>query len=746
MGNKVFIKILLALVYLALLSPVLFFRELFFPYVTSKVFYFRIIIELALPFYFYLVATNPKYRPNFKNPLTITILVFFVISLVSALSGVNTLRSLYGNFERMGGVFSLLHLVLLYFYILLLCQVKADYLKQILFFTLIISGLSAFHAALTKIGLFNFLPDDSLPTRVSGTLGNPIFFASYLIIPFFLSLFFSFWEGAKSRKLLFITLACFQLVAIFLSGTRGAIVGLAAGIAAGAFGLLVFSKGRKFKLLSLSLLGVLIVVAGSLFFFRSHFSQNGSFNRLLSFGGSNTEARLVQWKDALRGFTERPMLGTGPENYYVVSNKYFDHENYLYDASWFDKPHNYFVEILVTNGILGFIAYLGILLFAIWGFYRGFVTEVISLPEFALLLAALVSFVAQNLFVFDTIAASLVFFLLLVLAAFLWEQSRVSPGATFKSAKKFFLGESALKAGFGLLGLFMLYLVYAGNIAPAIAAYYLNNAFVTDIRDPAAAQNYYQKAITVSGNFDSQLTSMRYEEFASRLANLQLQNQGLIDLANKAIDGSQAGLFSAAKTTDNHPILWYKLANTYILKAFVNKQEVNPVAEEYINKALDLAPGRYEALYILTQLRLMQHREAEAINIIEQIVNKQTNPNYGEARWRLALVYFEGGRKQEAYDLGFQVIKDGFAPSNVSELNWLIVHYENLNDLDKLVTLYESAARLDPNTAQRFADLANIYAQVGDKAKAIEAAKMVLKLAPQNRAQVEEFLKSLEPI
>src|ERR1700687_5825090 len=86
------------------------FKDLLFPYVTSKAFFFRIAIELALPFYLFLLAAEPNLRPRLKNPLSILALAFLVINIASSFTGVSTVRSLFGNFERMGGAYYLGHL------------------------------------------------------------------------------------------------------------------------------------------------------------------------------------------------------------------------------------------------------------------------------------------------------------------------------------------------------------------------------------------------------------------------------------------------------------------------------------------------------------------------------------------------------------------------------------------------------------------------------------------------------------
>src|SRR5438128_1659028 len=111
--RKVISQIFFLLVCLSVTAAFWVSKEMLFPYVTTKAFFFRIVIELALPLYAYLLISDPSLRPNLKNPITLSVLAFFVISLISSFAGDNAGHSLWGNFERMGGTFYLAHLTAL---------------------------------------------------------------------------------------------------------------------------------------------------------------------------------------------------------------------------------------------------------------------------------------------------------------------------------------------------------------------------------------------------------------------------------------------------------------------------------------------------------------------------------------------------------------------------------------------------------------------------------------------------------
>src|SRR5262245_53614078 len=190
MNSEIILVIFRYLVYISFVTPLLVFSDLPFSHVTSKALYLRIIVELALPFYIYLVVASKQYRPNLRSSLTIAVLIFFLVSLISAFTGVNTEKSLWGNFERMGGVYHLLHLSLMYFYICLLTQVDYAYLRALLKWVIAVAGFASFYGVIIAFGLNPWSPDPTFP-RISITFGNPIYVGSFLILPLAFTIFFA---------------------------------------------------------------------------------------------------------------------------------------------------------------------------------------------------------------------------------------------------------------------------------------------------------------------------------------------------------------------------------------------------------------------------------------------------------------------------------------------------------------------------------------------------------------------------
>src|ERR1035437_9941234 len=99
----------LAALFLVPVFPLIVANSFFFPFITGKAFYFRLLIEIAFASWVILAFLDAKYRPKL-NGLTIGITIFALVTLVADLVGVSPLRSLWSNFERMEGWITVIHL------------------------------------------------------------------------------------------------------------------------------------------------------------------------------------------------------------------------------------------------------------------------------------------------------------------------------------------------------------------------------------------------------------------------------------------------------------------------------------------------------------------------------------------------------------------------------------------------------------------------------------------------------------
>lgn len=745
--NKKFVIIsFFILVCLSLLSPLWVFKDLLFPYVTSKAFYFRICIELALPFYLYLLVSSPNLRPKWKKqPLNWLMIGFLSLSLISAFTGIGVTRSLWGNFERMGGVYYLAHLTLLYFYVLLISQLGGNYLKRFLQIFLAAALIVAVNGILGKLtgGSFVLVQDPSLPARVSSTLGNPIYVGSFLIVPLFLSIYFGLQAEEKFKQALYYFFAVLFLICIFLSGTRGALVGLLAGGFLAAVVYVVLNSSRKIKIWGSALVLVFAMLAGAGFTFSGHLPEGSVIRRILTLKDSNTQARLIQWGVALKGYKDHPLLGVGSENYYFIANKYYNPAIYQYDKSWFDKPHNYLIEVLVTTGAFGFAAYLGMLIFLAVALYRGFKNGFLSLAEFCVLLAGLLVYQIQNLTVFDTVPASLTFYCFAGFAGYIWDAALdANVKGKNESKKKTLTGDTAFPTAVFFVALLVAsYLIYVTNIVPMEVGKRINYGFAYGSVDPAKADEYFQGAFNLPFNFDKTESANKYAEFAQSFGRSATSTSQ--SLATKVESEAIDALNSAIAVEPTYPILWQNLAGVYLYKGVQNGQVVSfdPQSEASIQKAIALAPGREEAYLTQAQIYGVQGKTDQAEETIKNLM--QRFPKDNSLYLMMANLYRSENKIEDAAKLMEQAQSSGYTFTSYSDMQWLVAYYANEKQYDKALSLLQQQAQKEPSNLDLFVDTVKVYALSGKKDEAVSLAKQIMSADPTKTQEMQVIIDSL---
>jgi putative inorganic carbon (HCO3(-)) transporter len=682
-----------------LLIPLIYSRLVVYSFVTAKDFWLQALVELALPFYVYLLVVNKQYRPNLKNPLTILVLAYFGVNLFSGFFGVNRSQSFWGIPARGSGVFNLAHFVMLYFYLLLIGKIDDDLIEKLLRMLVWVSGIAAIYGIWEKIGLPKFFADSFLP-RASSFFGNPIFFASFLVIPTFLAVLLASNEDRKVHKYLYIGIAALDLIGIYISKTRGAYLGLLFGAVTAGVLFFALNESKKIRNYSLAVLFFVILAGGFVGYKKVHFTDNDS------------RARLLLWQVALHGFKDHPVLGTGPENFYVVANKYYDPSLYNFDSEWWDKPHNVSIESLITTGVLGLATYVGVVLSALLGLWLAFRKGLVERFEFAILAGALVSFQVQNFFVFDTAAASLSFFFLLGLIGYFWPEQKQAAGSKPHRplwAKLLFWGSSVAVA----------IMIYFANLVPLEAFYYVNKAILVGHNHPEQSWPY----LALASQFTHDPTALAdigayAEQYATTAIHQQSADTGYLQ---QNVKDALSLWEKVTVKIQNDPTYWLKIGNLYYSQAFLSdqKDEAQQKSEAALQKSIDLAPNRVEAKLLLAKLRAGEGRISDTEQIMSGVMQiLPTDPN---SSWH----YKQKKDALTVYDL-------------------LIRYYAPKADYGKILGLYMTEIKLDPNNYELYSGLAATYAKLGDRENAINASHRVVELNPAAADDVQKFLKTLE--
>lgn len=322
-------------IFFSFFIPLIVTHSTFFPFIFGKAIVFQVLVGILFVFWLALLARG-EVRLNW-SPLNIALLTYFAILGLSTLFSLDQLLSFWSSQERMTGFFNLLHLGA-YFLIISTVFKKEDF-KWL------------FRASLGASAIVSIVALVQGGDRLSGTLGNPGFLASYLLFNLFFAIYLFledkniFWRFGLGA-IFILDLAIFYLIK-----TRGAYLGLFIGLLFILIAKIWQSKGRKRFLMALIMIIVLLSSLG--LFLREK-------ERILESPGG----RIIAWRISWEAFKVRPILGWGPENYILGFAKHFIPEFAMYEASWFDRAHNIAWEYLVGAGVLGFLAYVGVLIIA----------------------------------------------------------------------------------------------------------------------------------------------------------------------------------------------------------------------------------------------------------------------------------------------------------------------------------------------------------------------------------------------
>ncbi len=180
---------ILVLACFILFLPLVVNYDFYYPYIFLKSILFRVAVQAMTLLYVILAVRYPGYRPRL-NRLSGALIAYFGVMLVASLPfiSLSAWKSWWGEFARMGGIFTQLHL-LAYFYILVqVIKRERDWLvlftASLFFCTIMV--LSGMIQLLGLDFVYRFRPED----RLQGAAGNTLWFASLMVLNFFIVIWF----------------------------------------------------------------------------------------------------------------------------------------------------------------------------------------------------------------------------------------------------------------------------------------------------------------------------------------------------------------------------------------------------------------------------------------------------------------------------------------------------------------------------------------------------------------------------
>lgn len=397
----------LGALFLVPLTPLIVVNSYFFPFITGKAFYFRILIEVAVAAWAVLALLDKEYRPRFSL-IGAAVVAFVLWMFVADLFAVNVAKAFWSNFERMEGWVLLIHLLGFFFAASAILRVERKWRAWFLA-SLGVAIIVSAHGVLQQMGVMQIHQGS---TRIDSSFGNSAYFAIYLLFNTFIAGWLALTEKRPWLKWSLIAFAAIESVLIILTETRGTVLGLVGGLALAAF-LTALTAGKQARRAAAGALALIILLSGSFYLARhSAFVQgNDALQRIASISLADGQTRFTIWHMAFEGVLERPIFGWGQEGFNYVFNKFYEPSLYQQEP-WFDRAHNAFIDWLTEGGVPAFLLYLSLFGSALWLLWK---SSELSRPERILLTAALAGYAVHNLFVFDNLYSYVYFFAILAL-------------------------------------------------------------------------------------------------------------------------------------------------------------------------------------------------------------------------------------------------------------------------------------------------------------------------------------------
>lgn len=741
MMEKIHVGCIKILLFIVPLLPLYVTTSMYFPYISGKNFAFRVIIEFITVLWIVLIWLNSTYRPR-NSKILYAVLVFTFIVGLADMFGVDPYNSFWSNFERMEGYITILHLVLYYLILKSVMKKGRDWflLLNVIVLTGTIVSLSAMSSLGETIRAARYLWEYG--SRVSGTLGNPPFLASYLLLVLFCSLILLTLTQNIFIRTCYLGTVLINLIAIYLTASRGAILALMIGMV--LLGL-YYMSGKPYKQMNKSMTRVvsesvflLISVAIVVIFLvgREFISHDFVFWRFASILSSDSvETRLDTWQIALQGIKARPVLGWGQENfpslYNVIPIPFSGNQ------VWVDRAHNILLHWAVNAGLLGLISYLAIFILSFYVLVGLTKRGTIHKSQAAIGIIFLIAYFIQNLFTFDTINTYLIFFALLAFIDSLDTKDTLDPSTYYDKPEK----RRVVYIGAVVLAL----------LSASLTAYYVNykpmrQSQITKQSSVLPSEQYSSRNLL--NNFRRALS---YGTFGDTYVRRQMGIIATAMLGRKPFNREGASEFIQATSEELYKGIAKNQYNPMYLSGIISfYRKVSAYDSNLIDMTMDIIKAglrlnpRNQWLYIdLSELYVQKGDIKAAYEVVEQIT--ASDPTNDMLQVQLALNAIRVQRNDVARHAMKSIgnirryrdpaIAEGKKPVfSFKELNTIARAYRDVGDYEIARQYYNELLVREPRNVALHYELAHIYSRLGDAESARREAEIAAGLAPLESA------------
>ena len=570
--------------------------------------------------------------------------------------------------------------------------------------------------------------------RIEATLGNASYLGLYALFHIFISTLLFVRDKRVLARVFYGTAGVLNLIVLYNTATRGAILGLFGGAIIAAALIAIFEKewGAQRKIALGSVLAIVALVGGLVIFHNAPFitsnpvlARIASVTRVESVLQEMSASRFRIWEMGWKGFKEHPVLGWGQENFNLVFSKYYDPRMYGQEP-WFDRAHNVVFDRLVDGGTLGLLSYLSIFLSVIY--YLWFCrrkNESFAITERALFTGLLAAYFFQNLFIFDQFASYFLFFSVL---AFLHFRATESERTSERLEREAFEQKDYIAAALIVVG--TVAVLYTVSINGIRANQTLLEAIRPQTEGIGKNLEYFKRALAYDHVVGIMETREQLVTVSAGLASMQDNRQTKDDLFVLAKEEMR-------KQVNLQPMdARYHL---FLANLFTGYGAIEDAISE-LQQGIAVSPKKEQFYYLLGNLYFSIGKYERAIEVFRVPFENAPENNQSRTLYAAAAIY--AGKD----DIAEKTLKPmGGMEEMASIADTIFVNaYVSRGQFDKVAEIWERRVAKDPNSPQAYLSLAAAYVKLGKSQKAIDTVKKVMEIAPDFKQQGEELIRRIK--
>ena len=673
--------------YIILALPLLVMPPWFFTPDWGKTIIFKSLVAIMLFLFFY-KNKNINLASFRKNYIAWLLLGLFLVYLIASIFSPDPFFSFWGSPFRSGGFVNFAFYII--FCLLIFATTEKDETWQKYFDFSILTGVIVsliaviqFHGLVENIFLHS-------PGRPGSTMGGPTILGVYLLLLIFMAISFALKTLSKYKKVFYLLVSALFFYVILITETRAAWLAL---IISAIYFLLAFPK--KMPGLKIGVLVILALVCAFVFYANtSNYLPNFITSRL-SYKTVLEDPRFSTWVAIdWKLLKDKPVLGYGPENFYIGFDKYFEPTTpYLNTKAeqWWDRAHNILIQTASDAGFLALALYILLFVFLFWQLQKNRIKDPFASHG---LQTTLIAYFAANFFGFDTFSTYLLFFLIIAYTMHLTQNSELKTQIS-----------KPLKILTFILFLILIIFLWQYNLAPFFA-----NAKISKAEALVEQKQCQSLELVEQASENKLLTSYAATDFimlAKTCGNFYPEN--ILDYKKRGIKIVNKALEIQPKNTR----FWIYLGNLSTSLADKETDRAKKIdlinqAIIYFKKTLELSPKRQDAFIGLAKLAIVAEDYQRAQNYSKECI--VLNPKLADCYWELGIAQIYSKNLEDGKNNIKTAVYKGFDQSANQNMIELINAYGSILDYQDMLPIAEKLLEQNPKIDE-YKSLINILRQ-----------------------------------